>query len=109
MPYDEKLAGSICTIPNGTRGLQEKRMFGGVGFLLNANMACGGHREDLIVRGAPGETASALKRPHARPFDITGRPMQGWVMVSREGCKSPQSLRRWVKESAAVAQSLPPK
>ena len=93
----------------GTRGLQEKELFGGVGFLLNGNMACGVHKDSLIVRIPPAATATALKRPQTRPFDITGRPMQGWILVSGEGCKSPQMLRRWVNEALAFAKSLPPK
>jgi TfoX/Sxy family transcriptional regulator of competence genes len=109
MPYDEGLAERMRTILKGTRGLEEKKMFGGVGFLVRGNMACGVHKDSLIVRVEPGRTAAALKQPHARPFDITGRPMQGWVMVSGKGCKSPRVLSKWVKESVAYARSLPPK
>jgi TfoX/Sxy family transcriptional regulator of competence genes len=93
----------------GTRGLQEKRLFGGVGFLLSGNMACGVHKDSLIVRIPPEATAATLKRPHTRPFDITGRPMQGWILVSGEGCKSPRTLGTWVSQSLEFARSLPPK
>ena len=101
---------AVCAASlKGTRGLEEKKLFGGVGFLVKGNMACGVHKDSLIVRIQPDATAAALKRPHTRPFDITGRPMQGWLLVAPEGCKSPQTLNRWVKEALAFAKSLPPK
>ena len=109
MPYDEHLASRLRTMLKGTRGLEEKKLFGGVGFLLNGNMACGVHKDSLIARIKPEATEAALKRPHARPFDISGRPMQGWVLVSPEGCRTDSALGTWVKQSVAFAKSLPPK
>ena len=109
MAYDEKLASRIRAILKGTRGLEEKKLFGGVGFLLNGNMACGVHKDSLIVRIKPGDTAAALRRPHVRPFDLSGRPMQGWILVSAEGCKTPSSLANWVNLSVTFAKSLPRK
>jgi TfoX/Sxy family transcriptional regulator of competence genes len=109
MAYDENLARRIRAILKGTRGLEEKKLFGGVGFLLNGNMACGVHSDSLIVRIEPEETAAALRRPHVRPFDLSGRPMRGWILVSAEGCKTTPSLANWVKKSLAFAKSLPRK
>ena len=90
-------------------GLVEKRMFGGVGYLVHGNMACGVHRGTLIVRVGPDAYERALARPHANVFDITGRPMKGWVTVGPEGCSTDEALRQWVQEGIAFALSLPAK
>ena len=87
----------------------EKKLFGGVGFLLKGNMACGVQSEDLIVRVDPGKHAELLKRPHTRPFDLTGKPMKGWLIVEAAGCKTDRQLSAWVKEGVEFASSLPPK
>jgi TfoX/Sxy family transcriptional regulator of competence genes len=72
-------------------------MFGGIGFLIKGNMACGVHKDALLVRVGPAGYEKALARPYTRPFDITGRPMKGWVMIDREGYKSDDDLQGWVK------------
>ncbi len=100
----ELLDGGLCP-----SGFVEKRMFGGVGFLVGGNMACGVHKGRLIVRVGPGAYARALARPHAGAFDLTGRPMAGWVMVAAEGCQSEADLDRWVREGIEFALSLPTK
>ena len=87
----------------------EKKMFGGVGFLLNGNLACGVNKEDLIVRVDPERHSTLLKKPHARPFALTGRPMQGWLLVEADGYKTERQLSTWVKEGIEFASSLPPK
>jgi hypothetical protein len=84
-------------------------MFGGLAFLLRGNMCVGVHGPDLIVRLDPNETDAALKRPHARVFDMTGRPMRGWVLVAPEGLKTKRTLEAWVNRGRAFAASLPPK
>ena len=84
-------------------------MFGGVGFLINGNMACGVYKNDLIVRIDPEKYKDALSRPHVKVFDITGRPMKGWIMVQPEGCKTGRSLKAWVEKGVAFARSLPGK
>jgi hypothetical protein len=109
MPYDEKLAERIRTKLKGTRGLTEKRMFGGVGFMVNGNMACGVHKNDLIVRLSDEGADAALKRAHVRVFDMTGRPMKGWITVQPEGVKTDNALHAWIDSSVAFAKSLPPK
>ena len=109
MAYDEALAQRIRTKLKLTRGLTEKKMFGGVGFLINGNMACGVNKQDLIVRLADDDSAKALKRPHVRPFDMTGRPMKGWVLVAPAGLSSDRALDEWIDKSVAFARTLPPK
>ncbi len=108
MAFDEGLASRVREAL-GDAGLTEKRMFGGVGFLLNGNMACGLINSDLIVRVGPAAYAEALAEPGARPFDITGRAMSGWVMVSPDGHDADHDLRAWVDRGVAFAATLPPK
>ncbi len=108
MAYDLKLAERVHAQLKG-KVFVEKKMFGGVGFLLNGNMACGVNKNDLIVRVAPQKHAELLKRAHARPFDLTGKPMKGWLIVVAEGCKTDKQLSAWVKEGAEFALTLPPK
>jgi hypothetical protein len=84
-------------------------MFGGVGYRLNGNMACGVHKEFLVIQVGPENHKSASSRPHTRPFDITGRAMRGWVMVEPEGFESDEDLRYWVQTGWNFAESLPAK
>jgi TfoX/Sxy family transcriptional regulator of competence genes len=109
MAYDEGLAQRIREALGDLPGLVEKKMFGGVGFMVHGNMACGVHKDALVVRVGPKEHKEALARPHTRPFDITGRPMTGWVMVAPEGCQSDEDLKDWVKDGVDFAITLPPK
>jgi len=109
MAYDQSLAQRIRAELNKLPDLQEKKMFGGVGFLVQGNMACGVHGEELIVRVGPQRYDEALSQPHTRPFDMTGRPMSGWVMVTPEGYETESDLRSWVRQGVEFAQSLPAK
>lgn len=109
MAYDEGLAHRIREILNDQPGLVEKKMFGGVGFMLHGNMACGVNKEHLVVRVGPQQYESALARPSAKPFDITGRPMTGWVMVGPDGYESDEVLKNWVQQGVDFALSLSPK
>ncbi len=108
MAYNEKLAERIRTQLKGMPFV-EKNMFGGVGFLLHGNMACGVHKENMIVRVHPERHAALLKKSGARPFDITGKPMKGWLLVELEGCKTARQLSSWVKQGIEFALTLPPK
>ena len=108
MAYNLKLAERIKSELKGLPFV-EKKMFGGVGFLLHGNMACGVHGEGLIVRVEPAKHADLLKRPHMRPFDLTGKPMKGWLVVEADGIKSALQLGKWVKEGVEFALTLPPK
>ena len=109
MPYDESLAGRIRQVLAGQSGLTEKEMFGGIGFMLNDNMACGVVGEELCVRVGPEGNDDALAQPGARPFDFSGRPMKGWVYVSPKGFSPEGALEDWVKRGADFASSLAPK
>jgi hypothetical protein len=109
MAYDELLALRIRAVLGFLPHLQEKKMFGGVGFLVNGNMACGVHKNDLIVRVGAANYKQALSRPHTHVFDMTGRPMAGWVMVSPAGFVSESGLKAWVEQGLAFARSLPVK
>jgi TfoX/Sxy family transcriptional regulator of competence genes len=109
MAYDEGLAQRIREALGDLPGLVEKKMFGGVGFMVHGNMACGVHKDALVVRVGPEGHEDALARPHTRPFDITGRPMTGWVMVAPEGCQSDEDLMDWVQDGVDFAHTLPPK
>jgi TfoX/Sxy family transcriptional regulator of competence genes len=109
MAHDEVLAVRIQAILGAQPGYQEKKMFGGVGCLLHGNMACRVIDDDLIVRVGAEKYAQALTRPGARVFDMTGRPMTGWVRVAGEALGTEQALRDWVLQSAQYALSLPPK
>jgi TfoX/Sxy family transcriptional regulator of competence genes len=108
MAYNEKLAERIRAELTGVPNV-EKKMFGGVGFLIHGNMAVGVHKDDLIVRVDPEKHSKLLKKPHAKPFDITGKPMKGWLMVEPGGCKTKRQISVWVKEGAEFALRLPPK
>jgi hypothetical protein len=107
--YDEGLAQRIRKVLAGEVGLTEKKMFGGVGFMVRGNMACGVHGANLIVRGGPARYQEALAQPHARVFDMTGRPMVGWVEVAPPGVASAAELRGWVSLGVAYAKTLPAK
>jgi TfoX/Sxy family transcriptional regulator of competence genes len=108
MAFNEKLAERIRT-ELGDVPFVEKKMFGGVGFLVHGNMACGVHKQNMIVRVDPEKHNSLLKKPHARPFDITGKPMKGWLIVDADGCKTAKQLSGWVKEGIGFALTLPAK
>jgi TfoX/Sxy family transcriptional regulator of competence genes len=109
MAYDEALAARIRRVLGGRRGLAEKRMFGGLAFLLNGNMCCGVHGDELILRLAPEHAEEALQEPRVRVFDMTGRPMKGWVLVSAGALETEAALSSWVDRGAEFAESLPAK
>jgi hypothetical protein len=111
MAYDEGLAQRVQEVLDGMGlpGFEAKRMFGGVGYMVQGNMACGVHKESLIVRVGPDGYAEALSMPHTREFDITGRPMKGWVMVDADGYASDADLYDWVQRGVAFALKLEPK
>jgi TfoX/Sxy family transcriptional regulator of competence genes len=109
MPYDAELAERVRDAISMLDGISEREMFGGIGFMLEGNMACGVIGEDLIVRLSPEEAERALAEEHTRPFDFTGRPMNGWVFVAAPGAATDDALAEWVDAGAAFAASLPPK
>jgi TfoX/Sxy family transcriptional regulator of competence genes len=109
MVFDERLAERIRGSLGRRKGIVEKRMFGGVAFLLNGNMCVGVHKSELIVRLAPEATDAALAQSHTRRFDLTGRPLKGWILVELEGLKTDAKLEKWIQVAAKYAASLPAK
>ncbi len=106
MAYDEGLAHRVREELVDLSGFDEKKMFGGVGFMLRGNMACGVNKDDLIVRVGPTRYDEALTKPHTRVFDLTGRPMKGWIVVTPEGYESDDDLRTWVQQGVDLAMTL---
>src|SRR5574341_1122144 len=96
MAYDEGLAVRVRELLGARLDVAEKRMFGGLAFLLNGNMACGVRGDDLIVRLAADDTDAALAEPGIRPFDLTGRATRGWLLVGPDAHAEDDDLRRWV-------------
>lgn len=110
MAFDEALAARIRSVLADAEGLTEKRMFGGIAFLLNGgNMCCGVHGDELIIRLAPERTEEALGQPHVRVFHLTGRPMKGWLLIGPGGVANEDDLRSWIDQAMAFAGSLPAK
>ena len=109
MAYDEELAARIQDILVGQPDLEVKKMFGGMGYLVQGNMACGVYKDMLIVRVGPDAYDESLEYPHTRPFDMTGRAMKGWVMVEPPSFSSKAELKQWVQTGLDFALTLPPK
>ena len=109
MAYDEGLAQRIREQVEEVPGLTEKKMFGGLSFLVNGNLACGVIGEDMIVRVGLEAYETAVREDAARPFDMTGRVMKGWVTVAPPGHEEDQDLNRWVMRGIEFAKSLPAK
>jgi TfoX N-terminal domain len=109
MAYDEGLATRVRDVLGDRGGLAEKKMFGGLAFLLHGNMACGVRGDDLIVRVAAEVADTVGDEPGVRPFDLTGRPMKGWLLVDAGGHAEDEDLRRWVDRGLDYAGSLPAK
>jgi TfoX/Sxy family transcriptional regulator of competence genes len=110
MGYDQDLANRIRELIPGDLDVAEKRMFGGLAFLVGGHMsvAASGHG-GLMVRIDPEESDALLTKPHARPFEMRGRAVQGWLRVDAEGVRTKRQLQPWVQHSVAYARSLPPK
>jgi TfoX/Sxy family transcriptional regulator of competence genes len=110
MAYDEDLANRIRELIAGDADVTEKRMFGGLAFLVAGNMAVAASGQGgLLVRVDPAETEGLVAKPHAGPFQMRGRAMQGWLRVDAEGVRTKRRLEPWVRRGAAYARSLPPK
>jgi hypothetical protein len=109
MAYDEALADRIRPVIGARSDVTERKMFGGVAWMVGGHMAVGVIGEDLMVRLDPADGDRALSEPHVRPFDMTGRPMRGFVVVDAEGIAGDAELSRWIDAGADLAASLPPK
>jgi TfoX/Sxy family transcriptional regulator of competence genes len=108
MAFDDALAERLRDRLRDAAGVHEKKMFGGLAFLTEGNMTVGVHGDDLIARIAPDDTPAALAELGVRPFDITGRPMRGWVLVAGDALDD-DVLDRWVAQARAFVAGLPPK
>ncbi|MCI0412292.1 TfoX/Sxy family protein [bacterium] len=105
MAFNERIAERVRKRLKGKRRLEEKRMFGGLTFMLNGRMCCAIAGDNLMVRVDPDHYDDLLKKPHAHVMDITGRPMKGFIFVDPEGYKSSTSLNFWIDEVIAYAKS----
>src|SRR5438067_2723041 len=109
MAYSESLALRVRQVLGPRRNVAEKKMFGGVGFLLNGNMCVGIWKNSLIARIDPEIYEDALKEEYVRKFDITDRPMKGWILVEPDGIESDDQLRKWIDRSLDFVSPLPKK
>lgn len=109
MAYSEALAANVRKALASQESVSEKRMFGGLSFLIQGNMCCGVVGDELMVRVGPDRYEAALSRRHAREMDFTGRPLTGYVYVAHEGLRSTNTVRQWVEQGVAFARTLPPK
>jgi len=109
MAYDESLAGRVRALLAEQTELSERKMFGGLAFMVRGNMCCGIVGEELMVRVGPEQYTAALAQPHAREMDFTGRPMRGMVMVANDGLASDEALERWIRQCILFVSSLPSK
>ena len=109
MPYNEQLVERVRGVLANKRSVEERKMFGGLTFMVRGHMACGVENERLMVRVGPAAYDDALGRPHAQMMDFTGRPMKGFVFVEPAGLKSDKDLEAWVQRGVDFAMSLPAK
>lgn len=109
MAYNEALAERIRQVLARRKNIEEKKMFGGVGFLLDGNMLVGVWKDSLIVRLGPEDGDEALKEPHVKAFDITGRAMKGWLLVEPEGIAEDDTLKAWIQRALKFVGKLPGK
>jgi TfoX/Sxy family transcriptional regulator of competence genes len=109
MAYSKSLAARISLIVGSRRGVTEKKMFGGVCFLLHGSMLVGVWQNSLIARLGVEQAADALEQEFVREFDITGRPMKGWAVIEPDGIDTDEQLRGWIEMSVDFVSTLPPK
>jgi TfoX/Sxy family transcriptional regulator of competence genes len=109
MAYDEKLAERVRRVVPPTANIDEKKMFGGVAFLLDGKMFIGVADTDLMVRVGPAAYEAALERPYVRPMDFTGRPLTGFIFVSAAGSRTDKAVGEWVRRAMQFVDTLPVK
>ena len=109
MAFSEALAGRIRQRLARRKNVEEKKMFGGVGFLLNGNLLVEVWKDSLCVRLGPEQAEEALPEPHVKEFDITGRPMKGWVLVAPEGVEDAGQVKAWIQWAVKLVGKLPAK
>lgn len=109
MAFDEALAARIRQSLARRKNVEERKMFGCVCFLINGNALAGVWKDRLIARLGPDEGEAALREPHVRAFDITGKPMRNWVAVEPEGVEDDEQLYEWVQRALKFVKTLPAK
>jgi TfoX/Sxy family transcriptional regulator of competence genes len=109
MAYDEGLAERVREVLGDNPTIKEKKMFGGLAFMVQGNMACGLISDELLVRVGADRYAKTLAMPHTREMNFTGRTMRGFIMVEAEGYEDDKALAKWVKQGLDYARSLPEK
>jgi TfoX/Sxy family transcriptional regulator of competence genes len=109
MAFDEHLAERIRHALAPKKNIEEKKMFGGIGFLMSGNMLVGVWKDSLIVRIGHDKGDEALNEPHVREFDITGKAMKGWVLVEPEGVEGDEQLRGWIERATKFVGKMPAK
>jgi hypothetical protein len=108
MAYNQELAVRVRQLLQGQPGLEERKMFGGLTFMVMGHMCCGVHEEDLMVRIGSDGYEDALAEPGARLMDFTGRPLRGFLFIGPEGYGTAEGMRRWLDRAASFALSQPP-
>ena len=109
MAYDEELADRVRDVLAITPNVSERKMFGGMAFMIAGNMACGIVGSDLMLRLGDDGADAVLDQPHVRPMDFTHRPMRSMVYVGAAGVETDHALRDWIEKAVGFASSLPPK
>ena len=109
MAYNEKLEEKIEALSSRWKGLEKKKMFGGICYLVKGNMSFGIWKDSLIARIGPDGYEEALLEPHVRAFDITGRPMTGWVLVGPGGIGDKEQLTYWIRRALQFVRTMPAK
>ena len=109
MAYNPEIDERVKAVAAKWPKTDSKKMFGGVGYLQRGHMVCGVYQDFLILRLGPAEGKEALKQPHVKAFDITGRPMKGWVMVTQAGFTDDAALKRWLEKARDFVATLPDK
>lgn len=109
MAYDEKLASRIQKLFSKRKAVTEKKMFGGIAFMLRGNMCCGVVKDKLMLRVGPEQYEILLREPHAGPMDFTGRPLAGFLYVGPQGIRTDDALHSWVQRAIDFVLTLPAK
>jgi TfoX/Sxy family transcriptional regulator of competence genes len=106
MSYNEKIADKIREALSGTKYLVEKKMFGGIAFMVNDKMCVGVDKDDIMLRCEPEMTDELLSKKGSRPFDLTGKPMKGWLLVGPEGTTNKKDFDWWIKYAVEANKKL---
>lgn len=109
MSFDENLASRVRKLLARHHSVNERKMFGGLCFMVNGHMCCGVIKQNLVIRIGPENYDEALSKPHVRKMDFTGRALKGFIYVDADGYQSDESLKNWIKTGLKFVSSLPPK